>query len=116
MKRAAAERLRDILDAAEEIEALRPATQAQYDSDRLAQLGLLKLIEIIGEAAHHVPDDIRAEHPDVPWTEVVGMRNRTVHGYFEVNFDLVWLVAAEEIPKLVPQIQGVLDSLDPERP
>lgn len=116
MKRDAAERLRDILQAAAEVETLRPAKRADYNRDRLSQLGILKLIEIIGEAAHHVPDDLRQQHPEVPWTDVVGMRNRTVHGYFEVNFDLVWLVAVEEIPKLVPQIEAILDSIEPEHP
>ena len=65
-------------------------------------------MEIIGEAANHVARNVQFEHPEVPWPAVVSMRNRIIHSYFEVDFDILWDVAVIEVPKLVPQIKAIL--------
>lgn len=73
------------------------------------QLALVHLVQIIGEAASRVSDDLRQRHPEIPWRQVVGMRNRVVHGYFEVDFDLLWDVVTLDIPKLHAQLVAILD-------
>lgn len=75
------ERLRDILDAIAAIERYRDRKKADFEADELLQSWFVRHLEIIGEAAKGVPEDVRALAPQVPWTEIVGMRNVPVHGY-----------------------------------
>jgi uncharacterized protein with HEPN domain len=77
----------------------------------MAEAALLRWIETIGEAANHVDPDVQAAHPEVPWRDVVGLRNRVVHSYFEVDLDILWNVATVEVPKLVPQVEAILSEL-----
>lgn len=85
MRRPTPERLRDIIDAIETAERLRPATRAEFDSDLMAQLAMTRLVEIVGEAANHVSWTVQTAHPEVPWRQVVGTRHRITHAYFEVD-------------------------------
>ena len=65
-------------------------TFAQFKESRLQQYAVLKSIEIIGEAAAHISAETKNTHADLPWTDIIGMRNRLVHGYFEVDIERVW--------------------------
>ncbi|AOS65503.1 HepT-like ribonuclease domain-containing protein [Actinoalloteichus hymeniacidonis] len=112
MKRSAKQRLDDIIGAATEIIENCPKTRDQLSEDRILQLGLVKLTEIIGEAANHVGDELQLAHPEVPWRAVIGMRHRTVHSYFEIDFSVLWKVISEEIPVLLPQIVSIRATLD----
>ena len=69
-------------------------TRGELDTDRQLNLSLVRLLEIVGEAASRVPAEIRVRHPDIPWPEIVGLRNRLIHGYDSVDFDM--LVADRE--------------------
>ncbi|MFZ1756346.1 MAG: DUF86 domain-containing protein [Caldilineaceae bacterium] len=69
-----------------------------------------RALEIIGEAANHLSPQFRKQHPDVPWDDIIGMRNIVVHGYFGVDIDVIWRTAQEDIPVLKQQIQQILDS------
>jgi uncharacterized protein with HEPN domain len=71
---------------------------------------VVRAIEIIGEAATKMTPEARLEAPDVPWGAIIGMRNRLIHGYFEVDTATVWKTAAEEIPALVPKVQPLLQT------
>lgn len=73
--------------------------------------GVIRCIEVIGEASKNIPDDIRSRYPFIPWSDMAGMRDKVIHGYFVVDFENVWLVAKEEIPRLKPLIKKVLDDL-----
>ena len=64
---------------------------------------------MIGEALTHVSPELRAAHPAVPWREAAAMRNRTVHGYFDIDLDIVWSAAEVDIPRLVPALRAALD-------
>ena len=77
------------------------------DDDQLA-LAIVKSIEIAGEAAAHVGSAVRAELPEIPWPEVVGMRNHLIHSYFDIDNDRVWDTATEELPKLKEIIERYL--------
>ena len=80
------------------------------DSDRQLTLALVKDIEIIGEAASRVSAETRAEYASLPWQESVVMRNRLIHGYFDINLDIVWATVSEELPLLIAQLERVLSS------
>ncbi len=95
-------RLQHMLDAGQE--ALAFAENHERNDlyrDRMLLLALVKCIEIIGEAAGKVSDDVRADAPDIPWPNIVAMRNRLIHGYFDINPDIVWRTVDEEIPRLI---------------
>jgi uncharacterized protein with HEPN domain len=78
-------------------------------------LGLVKGIEIVGEAATRVTPELRQAHPEIPWPQVTGMRHWLVHAYDRVNYDVVWRTAAEDLPPLVEALEQILTAW-PERP
>ncbi len=67
---------------------------------------------ILGEACTRLSSPLRAEYQDVPWRQVIGMRNRIIHGYDEVNWELVWQIATEHVPRLIDQLSEILDELN----
>jgi len=75
-------------------------TRADLDDDRMLQLALVKLVEIIGEAAKAVSEDTRAHYPDVPWSIAARTRDRLTHHYFEVDLDRLWDTVTESLPAL----------------
>jgi uncharacterized protein with HEPN domain len=70
---------------------------------------LTRLIEIIGEAANRVLESIQTQYPDFPWLQMVGARNRLIHGYDSVDFDILWTVANHDLPSLITQLEAILD-------
>ncbi len=102
-------RLRHMLDAA--TEALRFVQERQREDlehDRQLEWSLVKAIEIIGEAAAQVSDDVRDEIPCIPWRNIVGMRNRLVHAYFDINRDILWKTVVEGLPPIVDALEKAL--------
>jgi len=88
------ERLRDILDAIAAIERHAGGDKAEFEGDELLQSWYLRHLQIIGEAARALPEDVRERAPDVPWPKIIGMRNVLVHGYFGIETALVWVPRA----------------------
>lgn len=88
--------------------------RAELDSDRMLLFALVRAIEIIGEAASQLSDTTRNEAADIPWPLIVSMRNRLIHAYFDVNHDIVWNTATEEIPQLLPQLKALRTTIDSE--
>ena len=72
-------------------------------------LALVKDIEIIGEAARRISDECRAKYAQLPWIEMIGMRNRLVHAYFEIDLDIVWAVISVNLPLLLPELEQILN-------
>jgi uncharacterized protein with HEPN domain len=97
--------------AAEGIAAAKGRSRSDLDSDRLLALALTKLVEIIGEAAGRVSVETRSLQLSIPWTQIVGTRNRLVHGYDQVDHDILWQIVAVELPLLVEELEKLLDSL-----
>ncbi|HLA83435.1 MAG TPA: HepT-like ribonuclease domain-containing protein [Thermoguttaceae bacterium] len=95
--------------ATEAVEISRGHSRGDLDTDRLFALGLTKLVEIIGEAASRISPVTRDSHPHIPWKEIVGTRNRLVHGYDEIDFDVLWQIVAFELPPLVRRLETIVD-------
>lgn len=86
----------------------RGCTRADLDRDRKLNLALVRLVEVIGEAANRVTAERRQSLPAIPWPEIIGMRNRIVHGYDQVDFDILWAVVQQDLPPLIDQLRGTL--------
>lgn len=104
--------LLDILDAIEDIERYR-TTRAAFDADERTQVWMVNRLQIIGEACRKLSHAFQSRHPEVPWRPIVGMRHHLVHGYFDVDPDVVWTAVAERIPELKGHIEAALGA-DPE--
>lgn len=102
-------RLRHMLDAAQEaIEFAQGHTRAHLDGDRKLVLALVKDIEIIGEAAYQVSPTTRRQLPGIPWDDIIGMRHRLVHAYFDINLDILWRTVQDDLPPLLVKLRGIL--------
>jgi uncharacterized protein with HEPN domain len=102
-------RLQHMLDAAIEIqEYVRPSTRQGLNRDRKLVHSLVRLLEIIGEAANQVSMELRGNVPDIPWPVLIGMRNRLIHAYFSINLDVVWSTSTEDIPPLIMELKRLL--------
>ncbi len=102
-------RLRHMLDAAREAASfVHGKTRADLDTDRQLNLSLVRLIEIIGEAAQQVSAVTQQRHTEIPWPDIIGMRHRLIHGYDEVDLDIVWQVVTHDLPPLVTALQKML--------
>ncbi len=113
--RSDAERLNDILDAAEAaVRFARPRSQLHVESDMLLAALTYQLI-IIGEASSAIPDETRAAFPTLPWHQMVGMRNRVVHAYWSVDSENVWATVEVDLPGLISQLRAMhLDTTEPD--
>lgn len=78
------------------------------DSDRMLLFALVRAIEVVGEGASKVSEDLRSAAPAVPWGLIVSMRNRLIHAYFEIDRDILWRTATEEIPELLPRLRVLI--------
>ena len=104
-------RLRHILDhATEAVEMARDRARADLQTDRQFGLAMTRLLEIVGEAAARVTPETRARIPDVPWPQIVALRNRLIHGYDDVDFDVLWVIVTADLPPLVSAVRGFLES------
>jgi uncharacterized protein with HEPN domain len=102
--------LRDMPDHARKaIAAARGRSRDDLDRDDLLAAGLERFIEVVGEAASKVSDGTRRELPGIPWREIVGMRNRLVHGYASVDHDITWDVVAGDLPRLATSLEEALE-------
>ncbi len=102
-------RLRHILDSAHEAVAFTKGhRRADLDTDRKLNLSLVRLLEIIGEAARGTSVEFRQEHPDLPWKSMIGMRDRLIHGYFDINLEVVWKTVTEDLPPLILQLEKIV--------
>ena|SRR3990167_4226760 len=99
-------RIRHILDAAGEAQRfIHDRTRSTLDRDQILVLALVRLIEVIGEAAAHISKEFQDAHPEVPWTQMIAMRNRLVHAYFDVDLDRVWDTVTDDLPPLVAMLE-----------
>jgi uncharacterized protein with HEPN domain len=104
-------RLRHMADAIDSAsQFLEGRSRAELEDDRMLVFALVRAVEIVGEAASKVSSEGRAELPQVPWNSMVGMRNRLVHGYFDVDLDILWNTATQALPELRRHLGPALSS------
>jgi uncharacterized protein with HEPN domain len=102
------ERLLDILEAIEKTEKYAARGKAAFERDELVQIWTLHHLQIVGEAARTLEPDLRESFSEIPWTQIIGMRNVLVHHYFEIDTEVVWSVVEKDLPLLKNQIQALL--------
>ncbi len=83
-------------------------TRSDLDRNRTLNLALVRLLEIVGEAASRIPKEERQKYPDIDWPQIVGLRNRLIHGYDFVDFDLLWQITNDDLPSLIDQLEKIL--------
>lgn len=104
------EYLRHILDEAEFIsKSISGRTREAFLADEVLKRAVVRSLEIIGEAAKHVPDSARSRSPGIEWRAMAGIRDRLIHDYFGVDYELVWDVVENKIPVLRRDIQEILE-------
>jgi uncharacterized protein with HEPN domain len=101
--------VKDILDAAEAIESFVEGVDFEkFRADDKTTSAVIRKFEIIGEAAKHVPDAIREKYPTVPWKEMAGMRDKLIHFYMGVKYELVWRTIKDVIPQIKPVLRQMI--------
>mgnify|MGYP001568963823 CR=1 FL=1 len=105
-------RIQDILDCISAIEGyIASKTEEDFFIDRMLQDAVIRRLEIIGEATKHIPDDIRARYPDVPWKKMAGLRDIAIHDYVELVQERIWKTLISELPKTRKQIEMIQKDL-----
>jgi uncharacterized protein with HEPN domain len=110
------ERLRDILEAIERTEKYAARGKAAFDQDELVQVWILHHLQIIGEAARSLGPEILQALSEIPWSEIIGMRNILVHHYFEIDSEMVWSVVEKDLTPLKERVQAQLERVGPDMP
>jgi uncharacterized protein with HEPN domain len=87
--------------AREAVSLVQGKNRADLNEDRLLNLALVRLLEIIGEAANRVPKEDQLKHSQIPWSQIVSLRNRLIHGYDSVDFDILWQIVTHDLPPLI---------------
>lgn len=106
--------LTHIVESIELVESyVAKADLVSFSEDQEKQDAVVRRIEIMGEAVKNLPADLRVAHPDVPWTQIAGMRDKVIHDYMGVDYELVWTVATELLSPLKDQVQRILDERGP---
>ncbi|MCB1801295.1 MAG: DUF86 domain-containing protein [Gammaproteobacteria bacterium] len=104
--------LDDMLRFAQKVRAYSAGIdQEVFERDELKYDAILRNLELIGEAATHVPGDVRDQHQAIPWRQVVATRNRLIHGYLGIDNDTLWSIVQDDIEPLIAELQAMRDSL-----
>jgi uncharacterized protein with HEPN domain len=109
MPRSIRDYLQHILDESDYLSrSVQHLEKDEFLQDETLKRAFVRSIEVIGEAAKQVPDDLRQQHPQLEWRAITGMRDRLIHGYFGIDYDIVWDVVSNKIPSLAPVIKEML--------
>lgn len=101
-------RLRHMQDSAKEaVELIQGKSRSDLDTNRVLSLALVRLLEILGEAANRVTTATRQENPNIPWSQIVSLRHRLIHGYDTINLDILWKILTDDLPLLIAQLEKI---------
>jgi len=113
MSRRDSDYLRDVQEAIHRIQSYTSGlTYEQFLDDEKTQDAVIRNLQVMGEAVRKLSDSLTAAYPAVPWREIAGLRNRIVHDYFGINYDIIWAVIRAEIPLLLKQISKIQEQMD----
>lgn len=102
-------RLKHMLDSVNAILSfIKGKRRASLDNNRLLISGIIREFEVLGEAARQISDQTVHSYPKWPWKQLIGMRNRLIHAYFDVDYDIVWKTAKEQLPILKKQLEDAI--------
>ena len=102
-------RIRDIIEAINRIRQYTTGmTQESFTVDEKTVDAVIRNLIIVGEAAKHVPEDVVSAHPEIPWSDMAGMRDVVAHEYFGVDLDIVWETVTKDLLPLVPELERML--------
>jgi uncharacterized protein with HEPN domain len=103
-------RLQHMLEAADTaIQFMQGRDRLELDQDRMLLFAVVRAVEVLGEAASRVSPDARELHRDLPWRAATSMRNRLIHGYFDIDRDILWATVTVELPALVEALSAILN-------
>jgi uncharacterized protein with HEPN domain len=109
-------RLQHMLDAARDAASFARGRQREdLDSDRQFAMASVKCVEIIGEAANSVSVETQRDLAQLPWRDMIDMRHRLVHGYYDINFDILWSTLQQDLPPLIDALQAIPGLTAPDR-
>ena len=88
---------------------LKTVNERDLDTDEMLALAIVRLVEILGEAAKNVSQDLRDQLPDIAWRQMAGTRDRLTHAYFDVNLDIIWDIIINDLPPLVEKLEEIFN-------
>lgn len=113
MKRDDSVYLHHILDAFLQIELYtNGVTYGDFLGNRLLQDGVIRQLEIMGEAARSVSDELRSKYPNIPWQQMIDLRNRMIHAYFNIEYQIIWEIVKYDIPNVKQDVKCVLEAIE----
>ncbi len=113
MKREIGDYIEDIISAmGKAMDFVKNISYGEFTRDDKTVFAVVRALEIIGEAAKNIPDDIRKNYPLIPWKDMTGMRDKVVHEYFGVKLSIVWRAVKDEIPPLKPMFEKILKDIE----
>lgn len=105
--------IKDILAAIKSIEKfIEEMDFSEFEKDDKTSSAVLRKLEIIGEAAKRIPEGLKKEYGSIPWRGISGLRDKLIHGYFTVDYKLVWEVVKKRIPEVKPLFEQILDEIE----
>jgi len=90
------------------VEFAKHSSREDLDGDEKLAFALTKLIEIVGEASKHASGDFRDSHPELPWSEMARARDRLIHGYFDLDYGIIWTIATVHMPQVVAALEKIV--------
>lgn len=106
--------LDDMIDFARKVLAYTEGLdQTGFVASGLTYDATLRNLELIGEAATHIPDDVRDDHPEIPWRMIIATRNRLIHGYLGIDDDTLWSIIRDDVPELLPLLKALKNETQP---
>lgn len=103
------ERLQDILDAIDAVNRYTQQGKTAFEGQELIQVWVVHHCEIIGEAVKSLPDELLNKYPEIPWGQIIGLRNRLIHEYFRVDPEVIWNIARQDLPPLKTVVSRMLE-------
>jgi len=109
--------LEDILEAINKIERyIKDLTHDQFEGNEVVIDAVIRNLEIIGEAAKNISEDVREKYSEIPWNRMIGLRNVAIHEYFGVDLNIIWEIITKNLPETKPKIEAILEDLSDSSP